>query len=410
VTRTPPQYPKVLSDRAIAALTAGMAALGLVTLGVLFAVASTGPPEKRTELRMEAIKYGLGVAASGGALAALLLAVRRQRLAEHAHALAEQAQRHIEADAAERRVTELYAKSVEQLGSDSAAVRLGGLYALERVADNNPAQRQTVVDVLCAYLRMPYAVPDESVLHHLSRPVGPKRYERAPDDWKPSAPLQPEQWAARNELEVRVTAQRILAAHLSNRPAGALSGFWAGMDLDLTGATLIHFDLSHGHAATVCFDGAVFEGWARFSDAVFDGTVSFRDAVFRQQASFGKTRFGDEAYFYHARFCGGAAFSGTTFTGHVGFAMATFDRRAAFDDTRFATAGFGQAEFRANAEFNGATLAGDVTFAKTTFAVEPRLDQIRVVLYGSRRDVWPPGWQVVPDPGNPTLGRPARTT
>ena len=37
-------------------------------------------------------------------------------------------------DATERRITELYTKAVEQLGSDKAPVRLGGLYALDRVS------------------------------------------------------------------------------------------------------------------------------------------------------------------------------------------------------------------------------------------------------------------------------------
>jgi hypothetical protein len=34
------------------------------------------------------------------------------------------------------------------LGSDKAQVRFGGLYALERLAQNNPTQRQTIVNVL----------------------------------------------------------------------------------------------------------------------------------------------------------------------------------------------------------------------------------------------------------------------
>jgi hypothetical protein len=43
--------------------------------------------------------------------------------------------------------------AVDQFGSDKAVVRHGGLYALERVAQNNSTQRQTVVDAICAYLR-----------------------------------------------------------------------------------------------------------------------------------------------------------------------------------------------------------------------------------------------------------------
>src|SRR3954451_14920072 len=55
-----------------------------------------------------------------------------------------------------QQVTETFAKAVEQLGHDEAPVRLGAMYSLERLAQDNPPRRQTVVDVLCAYLRMPY--------------------------------------------------------------------------------------------------------------------------------------------------------------------------------------------------------------------------------------------------------------
>ncbi len=58
-----------------------------------------------------------------------------------------------------QQVTESYAKAVEQLGHAEAPVRLGAMYALERLAQDNPSRRQTIVDVLCAYLRMPYAPP-----------------------------------------------------------------------------------------------------------------------------------------------------------------------------------------------------------------------------------------------------------
>ena len=102
-----------------------------------------------------------------------------------------------ESDAAERRITELYAKAVEQLGSDKAPVRLGGLYALERLAQNTLSQRLTVVNVLCAYLRMPYG------------PV------RSPDGDEHEAPPEHAQ-----ETQVRIAAQRILALHLRPGPLG----------------------------------------------------------------------------------------------------------------------------------------------------------------------------------------------
>ena len=38
---------------------------------------------------------------------------------------------------------------------------MAGLYALERLGQDNPKLRQTVIDVICAYLRMPYTPPAE---------------------------------------------------------------------------------------------------------------------------------------------------------------------------------------------------------------------------------------------------------
>jgi hypothetical protein len=95
--------------------------------------------------RVDAIKTGLGIGAGTTGIFALLLAVRRQW--------------HSESDATEKNVTELYTKAADQLGSTEAPVRLAGLYALERLAHNNPGQRQSIVNVICAYLRMPYKPP-----------------------------------------------------------------------------------------------------------------------------------------------------------------------------------------------------------------------------------------------------------
>ncbi|WP_174529625.1 hypothetical protein [Micromonospora maritima] len=47
-----------------------------------------------------------------------------------------------------------YQNAADQLGNDKAAVRLAGVYALARLADEWVEERQTCIDVLCAYYRM----------------------------------------------------------------------------------------------------------------------------------------------------------------------------------------------------------------------------------------------------------------
>jgi Pentapeptide repeats (8 copies) len=50
-------------------------------------------------------------------------------------------------------VTDRYTKAIEQLGSDKIDVRIGGIYALERVARDSPRDHPTVIEVLTAFIR-----------------------------------------------------------------------------------------------------------------------------------------------------------------------------------------------------------------------------------------------------------------
>ena len=50
-------------------------------------------------------------------------------------------------------VTDRYTKAVEQLGSEKLDVRIGSIYALERVARDSPRDHPTVVEVLAAFIR-----------------------------------------------------------------------------------------------------------------------------------------------------------------------------------------------------------------------------------------------------------------
>ena len=51
-------------------------------------------------------------------------------------------------------VTDRYTKAIEQLGSDKLDVRIGGIYALERVARDSPRDHPTVMEVLAAFIRV----------------------------------------------------------------------------------------------------------------------------------------------------------------------------------------------------------------------------------------------------------------
>jgi hypothetical protein len=127
-----------------------------------------------------------------------------------------------------RTLNERFATAAGQPGSDKPpAVQLAGVYAMAGLADDWEENRQTCVDVLCAYLRMPYE-PDPG--------------DKAPE---------PERLAFRARREVRHTVIRVITGHLKDGAAAS----WQGLNLDFTGTV---------------FDGGDFIG-ARFSS----GMVSF---------------------------------------------------------------------------------------------------------------------------------------
>jgi uncharacterized protein YjbI with pentapeptide repeats len=50
-------------------------------------------------------------------------------------------------------LTERFTKAIEQLGSDNLSIRLGGIYALERIAKDSVRDHWTIMEVLSAFVR-----------------------------------------------------------------------------------------------------------------------------------------------------------------------------------------------------------------------------------------------------------------
>ena len=75
-------------------------------------------------------------------LVTLYVAWRRATAAEDAVKVAEEIQ-----------ITERFTRAIAQLGDDKMAIRLGGIYALERIARDSPKDHWQVMQVLTAYIR-----------------------------------------------------------------------------------------------------------------------------------------------------------------------------------------------------------------------------------------------------------------
>jgi Pentapeptide repeats (8 copies) len=84
----------------------------------------------------------------------------------------------------EKNATDLFTKAIEQLGSDKLEVRVGGIYALERIARESEKDHGPIIEVLTAYVRAYAPWPPEDIAEaRRKRPwarerPGPKDYER----------------------------------------------------------------------------------------------------------------------------------------------------------------------------------------------------------------------------------------
>jgi len=275
---------------------------------------------------LDVVQIVLAVMAGLGAVLLGVYAYRRQRLQEVASARDDQAQ-----------FLERYNAATSQLADDKAAARLAGIYAMARLADDWPDQRQQCVDVLCAYLRMPPA-------------------------------------AAEGDPEVRTTIARVIADHLKKDNPGVS---WSELDFNFDRAQFHNLDMSgvvfNGHKVT--FQGAEFSGITTFEDSVFNTDLRFHDATFNGSClTFNSTAFkGASSSFLRTTFNSNATFFALAkFTGDkVDFSRTKFNNVVlTFHASRFDTTHtlFYGATFSSDPNFSGTVFNGHTEFKHSRFA------------------------------------------
>ncbi|MFV0406960.1 MAG: hypothetical protein ACK5LN_09100 [Propioniciclava sp.] len=202
------------------------------------------------------------------------------------------------------RMRDRFTAAAGQLGGDSAAVRLAGVYAIAALADEwlasgdhrSRAEAQMCIDILCGYFRTQRDYWDSEV-------------------------------EKRADTEVRQSIVRIMAAHLQKD----VTPSWNGFDFDFTDAV---FDGDYSFARIMFtdgrmrFDGAKFCGGLVWFDkaTLAGGRMSFDMAEFSGGwVSFGMAEFaGGWVSFEWAKFSGGrvwfiaAVFSGGQVSGPWG--------------------------------------------------------------------------------------------
>lgn len=213
--------------------------------------------------RGDALKTGGLAAGSVVALYALWLNDRKRQVEEERQVIehSRQALESARADHDRERVAdERFARAVELLGNEADQVRVGALHALSGLARNRPYYTQTVLDVACSYLRMPFnrkGLIDE------------------------------------RERQVRITAQRVIQDLLPVKGTPDPPRY----DLDLTSADLEYFDISERVVGTLVLRwaklyssnslwGSEMLGSVWFTGAESHGILHAQDVVFHRKAWF----------------------------------------------------------------------------------------------------------------------------
>lgn len=256
-------------------------------------------------------------------------------------------------------------KALELLGNASAITRLGGVRVLAQLADewladaSIPApvgreQAQTIVDMLCAYVRLPFPQARNCPQVPASTPerssdTGMARQHRI-DEAEYLAEAQ-----VRSRILTEIRGRVRQPQPLEDTAAGgeATPGPWSGFDFDFSGAEFFN---------TVDFSGCCWDGRLTFAGSTFCGAASFSNSVYRGQAGVSF-----EECTYRAGTCPeatapvGADFSGSYYGGFVSFAGSTYGADACFSGSVYCAGADAQnCTYKADSISSGCTHYGPV--------------------------------------------------
>ncbi|CAM06297.1 pentapeptide repeat protein [Saccharopolyspora erythraea NRRL 2338] len=303
------------------------------------------------------------------------LEAERQRLDSERYAL-EQRRQELEdrrtGHDRERVADERFARSVELLGHEADQVRVGALHALAGLAASSPAYTQTVLDVLCSYLRRPFDHPKWTWPGDLPED----------DADRPDIPHEVER-----ERHVRQTAQRLITDLLPTTGDDDPAVY----DLDLTRAWLERFNLSNRVVGRIAAYRCRFRHTTNFKGARIHGDVALRDSRFLGRIRADGAVFHGGLQLHSCTTFEPCSFDGTEFHGtldlkHVEAADRIYLRRTFFG---------GELDLR------HARLDGGVEFSPRTDATRTYLHDIRV----SGESSVPVSWELVASPDDGYLVR-----
>ena len=288
---------------------------------------------------------------------------------------------------------ERYTTAVEQLGNVSAPVRLGGVYTLVSLVDEwlreenieyneRIAEGQVIINILCAYIRSPFALVSRYDELIQDAPTSEGLYKnREQEFYIDKAGLESEK---KVRLSIIKEIRHRLQGSKENTP-----GAWSDFEYDFSGSIFFYpVDFTHSYyAKPVNFSGSAYWGEADFRSSTYRGSAGFARSTYRGGAYFsGSTylseavfrgsvyrcaaTFNDSIYQYWvdlrgSTYQGAADFGGSTYQYWADFRGSTYRRWAYLNDSICrGWAGLSHSVYEGEADFSGSIFCSDIYFGQ----------------------------------------------
>jgi uncharacterized protein YjbI with pentapeptide repeats len=155
----------------------------------------------------------------------------------------------------EGQITDRFSRAIDQLGNESLEIRLGGIYALERIARDSPTDYGPVMEVLTAYVREHAQIPPMPDDLSILKPAGsPEAFVEELLDRYHINPILP-----RTDIQAALTVlgRRQVPENNEDWPLNLARTYLVGAQLD--GAHLAGADLTAAHLDRASFTNAHLE-------------------------------------------------------------------------------------------------------------------------------------------------------
>ena len=269
---------------------------------------------------------------------------------------------------------ERYTKAVEQLGNVSAPVRLGGVHTLVSLVDEwlreenieyneRIAEGQVIINILCAYIRSPFALVSRYDELIQDAPTAEGLYKnREQEFYIDKAGLESEK---KVRLSIIKEIHHRLQGSKENTP-----GAWSDFEYDFSGSTFFYpVDFTHSYyAKPVNFSGSAYWGEADFSYSTYMDEVYFSESSYQGRAGFNGSIYQGEADFRSSTYRGSAGFARSTYRGGAYFSGSTYLSEAVFRGSVYrCAAAFNDSAYRYWVDLRGSTYQGAADFGGSTY-------------------------------------------